>query len=441
MSSSAGGRLFILLLLYFLCSSVAYDPMDPDGNITIKWDFMTSNDNHYTVLVSIYNYQLYRHIEIPGWRLGWTWPNDEVIWDMRGAESTNQGDCSRFKGDALPHCCDKSPTIIDLPIGAPYNLRTADCCRSGVLSSLAQGPSLIRASFQMVIDSRNITDDANPKPYNFTLGVPGYSCSNATTVAPSKFKSDTQRTTQAQSTWEVICSYSQFRESATPSCCVSLSTFYDNTIVSCPDCSCGCQGTPTSPLCLRDDEQSRLKELSSDGDGSQGPLLCTKHMCPISVHWHVKVSYKEYWRVKMTITNYNMNKNYSDWNLVLQHPNLRSLVQIFSFNYHPLLQYGSINDTGVFWGIEYYNDMLLNYGENGNVQSEMLLHKDTEEFTFKGGWPFPRRLSFNGHDCVMPPPDLYPSLPKDYSMASSPLVYDVTVFLSSILLSVVLVLL
>lgn len=66
-------------------------------------------------------------------------------------------------------------------------------------------------------------------------------------------------------------------------------------------------------------------------------------MCPVRVHWHVKVSYKDYWRVKMTITNYNMNKNYSDWNLVLQHPNLRSLVQIFSFNYHPLLQYGSIS--------------------------------------------------------------------------------------------------
>lgn len=150
------------------------------------------------VSVSIYNYQLYRHIEIPGWRLGWTWPDDEVIWDMSGAESTNQGVCSRFKGDALPHCCEKSPTIIDLPLGAPYNLRTANCCRGGVLSSLAQDPSLIRSSFLMVIDSHNITDEANPKPYNFTLGVPGYTCSDATTVAPSKFKSDTQRTTQAQ---------------------------------------------------------------------------------------------------------------------------------------------------------------------------------------------------------------------------------------------------
>ncbi|KAG6501563.1 hypothetical protein ZIOFF_041444 [Zingiber officinale] len=388
-------------------AQVAYDPMDPDGNVTIKWDFIIFDGNHYTVLVSIYNYQLYRHIEIPGWRLGWTWPKHEAIWDMRGAESTNQGDCSRFKVSTLPHCCDPSPTIIDLPLGAPYNFRTDNCCRGGVLSSLAQDPSHIQASFKMVIDSRNVTDEANPKPYNFTLGVPGYTCSNATKVAASKFKTDTERTTQA------------------------LDMGSDLLILA-------VQGISNA----RDDEKySRLKEQSSDSDGSQNPLLCTQHMCPISVHWHVKVSYKDYWRVKMTITNYNMNKNYSDWNLVLQHPNLRSLLQIFSFNYHPLLQYGSLNDTGVFWGIKYYNDMLLNYGDNGNVQSEMLLHKDTEEFTFKGGWPFPRRISFNGHDCVMPPPDLYPSLPKGYSLASSPLLPDVTVFLSTIFLSVVLVLL
>lgn len=74
------------------------------------------------------------------------------------------------------------------------------------------------------------------------------------------------------------------------------------------------------------------------------PLVtCSRHMCPISVHWHVKQSYKEYWRVKITITNYNCVKNYSYWTLVVQHPNLQSLTQLFSFNYHPLNQYGTIS--------------------------------------------------------------------------------------------------
>ncbi|KAJ8513473.1 hypothetical protein OPV22_003907 [Ensete ventricosum] len=398
------------------CCLDAYDPMDPDGNITIKWDFMTNPGDTYTVLVSIYNYQLYRHIERPGWRLGWTWPNDEVIWDMRGAEATNQGNCSKFKGDSIPHCCEKSPTIVDLPPGTPYNMQTKNCCRGGVLSSLAQDPSLAKASFQMTMESANISSPATGKPSNFTLGIPGYTCSNATVVAPSKFQVDKQRTTQALMTWEITCSYSQFRESETPSCCVSLSTVGG--------------------------EQSNFLQLpNGDGGSTTSPaLLCTTHMCPIRVHWHVKESYREYWRVKVTITNFDMQSNYSDWNLVIQHPSFRSILQIFSFNYLPLVHYGEINDTGMFWGIKHYNDMLIQYGENGNVQTEMLLHKDAADFTFSGGWAFPRRLSFNGHECVMPPPDAYPTLPNGSSTMSS-LVHCVSLGLSSFLLLSVVVLL
>lgn len=70
------------------------------------------------------------------------------------------------------------------------------------------------------------------------------------------------------------------------------------------------------------------------------------------------------------------------------------------------------DDTGMFYGIEYYNDMLLQSGEDGNVQTEMLLHKDSGIFTFRNGWAFPRKISFNGDTCVMPPPDDYPRLPN-----------------------------
>lgn len=65
----------------------------------------------------------------------------------------------------------------------------------------------------------------------------------------------------------------------------------------------------------------------------------------------------------------------------------------------------------MFWGIKYYNEMLLQAGDFGNVQSEFLLHKDPGIFTFQGGWAFPRSVLFNGQECVMPSPDAYPSLP------------------------------
>lgn len=67
-------------------------------------------------------------------------------------------------------------------------------------------------------------------------------------------------------------------------------------------------------------------------------------MCPIRVHWHVKLNYKEYWRVKVSITNFNYAMNYTQWNMVVQHPNFNNLTQIFSFNYQSLTPYGSISE-------------------------------------------------------------------------------------------------
>lgn len=76
------------------------------------------------------------------------------------------------------------------------------------------------------------------------------------------------------------------------------------------------------------------------------PLLqCTHHMCPIRVHWHVKQNYKEYWRVKMAVTNFNYRLNYTQWTLVAQHPNLNNVTQVFSFDYKPLVPYQSISES------------------------------------------------------------------------------------------------
>ena len=170
-------------------------------------------------------------------------------------------------------------------------------------------------------------------------------------------------------------------------------------------------------------------------------------MCPIRIHWHVKTNYKDYWRVRVTITNFNYRMNYSQWNLVVQHPNFDNLTQSYSFNYEPLTPYLNISkksscwrvflfeillsssikddvnyvknlfsclldDTAMLWGIKFYNDLLMQAGPYGNVQSELLFRKDKSTFTFEKGWAFPHRIYFNGDNCVMPPPDTYPWLPN-----------------------------
>ena len=97
---------------------------------------------------------------------------------------------------------------------------------------------------------------------------------------------------------------------------------------------------------------SQLKLPPADSEEEPQPLVsCSSHMCPIRVHWHVKQSYKEYWRVKITITNLNFVKNYSQWNLVMLHPNFRSINQVFSFNYEPLNTYGTISKLNKTHGI------------------------------------------------------------------------------------------
>lgn len=88
--------------------------------------------------------------------------------------------------------------------------------------------------------------------------------------------------------------------------------------------------------------------VAGPGKSTNAPLVqCTSHMCPVRVHWHVKLNYKEYWRVKVTITNFNYRMNYTLWNLVVQHPNFDNLTKIFSFNYKSLTPYAGLSKFSV----------------------------------------------------------------------------------------------
>lgn len=146
----------------------------------------------------ILNYQLYRHIEHPGWKLSFTWQRKEVIWNMWGAETTEQGNCSVFRGKQQPHCCERKPVIIDLLPGAPYTQQVANCCKGGVLPSITQSPDKYAAGFQMNIGDASSNSQHFLIPKNFTLGIPGYTCGAPVKVPPSKFFGDHgRRRTQA----------------------------------------------------------------------------------------------------------------------------------------------------------------------------------------------------------------------------------------------------
>ncbi|XP_057952722.1 COBRA-like protein 4 isoform X2 [Malania oleifera] len=393
----------------------AYDPLDPTGNVTIRWDIMSWTTDGYLAAVSIFNFQTYRRILSPGWTLGWRWAKKEIIWTVVGAQAAEQGDCSKFKAN-IPHCCKRSPQVVDLTPGAPYNQQYTNCCKGGVLASWGQDPSAAVSAFQMGVGVAGTSNKTVKLPKNFTLLGPGagYSCGPARKVPASAFLTvDRRRRTQALMTWNVTCTYSQFLASKNPTCCVSLSSFYNNTVTPCPTCSCGCQNNNS---CVTSDSKLldpvTRNNTGKDRDNAPVLLQCTRHMCPIRVHWHIKSNYKDYWRAKLAITNFNYGMNYTDWTLVVQHPNLSNITQVFSFEYKPLIPYQSVNDTAMFYGLKFYNDLLMEAGPGGNVQSEVLFLKNKETFTLKQGWAFPRKVYFNGDECMLPPPETYPHLPN-----------------------------
>ncbi|KAJ4762944.1 hypothetical protein LUZ62_028004 [Rhynchospora pubera] len=413
--------------------AVAYDPLDPNGNITIKWDVISWTPDGYVAAVTMNNFQMYRQIMSPGWTLGWSWAKKEVIWSMVGAQATEQGDCSKFKGN-IPHCCKRTPTVVDLLPGVPYNQQIANCCKGGVIAAYGQDPAAAVSAFQVSVGLAGTTNKTVKLPKNFTLLGPGlgYTCGPAKIVPSTVYWTpDHRRKTQALMTWNVTCTYTQMLASRYPSCCVSFSSFYNSTIVPCPSCSCGCQ----HKNCIQKNSKLLTKAgVNTPRKDGQPLLQCTSHMCPIRVHWHVKLNYKDYWRAKIAITNFNYRMNYTQWTLVAQHPNLNNITEVFSFTYKPLVTYGSINDTGMFYGLKYYNDLLMEAGPDGNVQSEILLQKDSQTFTFKQGWAFPRKVYFNGDECKMPSPDAYPYLPNSAHIFAKMTLQQLLIILVSFLL-------
>ncbi|CAN1151692.1 Protein COBRA [Linum perenne] len=128
---------------------------------------------------------------------------------MFGAQTTEQGDCSKYKTN-VPHCCKKTPAVVDLLPGTPYNQQIANCCKSGVMK-----PGAV-SSFQVAVGSAGTTNRTVRLPENFTLlgPGPGYACGPAKIVRPTKFlTADKRRVTQALMTWNVTCTYSKFLES------------------------------------------------------------------------------------------------------------------------------------------------------------------------------------------------------------------------------------
>ncbi|ESQ31838.1 hypothetical protein EUTSA_v10004931mg [Eutrema salsugineum] len=191
-----------LLLFSFSCFTSSALAIN-SGNITIKWDLMTWTPDGYVAVVTAYNYQRQRSIRSPGWKMSWRWTRKEIIWSIIGSKTTEQGDCSMFKGN-IPRSCVRKPTVVDLLPGTPYNQQIANCCKGGVLK-----PGL-ESAFQITVGLAGTSNKTARMPANFMFTAPKqqYICGPAKNVRPTKFlTADKRRVTTAMMTWNINCVY------------------------------------------------------------------------------------------------------------------------------------------------------------------------------------------------------------------------------------------
>ncbi|XP_031379945.1 protein COBRA-like isoform X2 [Punica granatum] len=387
----------MLVLLVASCNlSDCYDPMDPNGNITITFDIHKWTNDGYVARVTVQNYYQYRLVDKPGWTIGWTWANAEVIWSMYGAFATQQGNCSNHMFQ-VPHSCKKDPVILDLtPEAAPEN-RTEGCCQSGLLSACE-------------------SHAVGPWPW-----LHMWTCFRRR--AYSLFRYWGQEKSSSFQDMEIDLHILSFLgEQITCLLCLTLEFLQSHRHVL-PDVQLRVQRSKAEYIFMY--KVFRNLMVSSNGHGSPGNahpnsrddtdvLQCTDHNCPVRVHWHVKNNYADHWRVKLTVSNYNYKRNYSNWNILVQHPGFNQSSKAFSFNSTMLPTVGFEDEVALFWGYDSYNNELLqaNHDQLGSVTTEILLEKDADSFTLSNGWAFPRKIYFNGENCQMPLPDTFPMLPN-----------------------------
>ncbi|KAK8491461.1 hypothetical protein V6N11_059386 [Hibiscus sabdariffa] len=353
------------------------------------------------------NFQMYRHIMSLGWTLGWTCVKKEVIWSMNGAQTTEQGDCTKFEGN-VPHCCKKTPTVVDLLPDVPYNQQFTNCCKGSVLPAWGQDPQAAISAFQVSVGLTGTSNKTIKLPKIFTLlgPRPGYTCGPAKVVPSTTFITPDRRLKKhSLEKTRIVASLSRL-STTKPSLLAQLVLVDAKTKTTVPSL----------------DHQLQLR------DKLHG--LEPRRSAPES-----------------------QQRNTSLWlRLQASRPlriNQRVLEQVFFFypwyiiRYYLIMLFGHAyaDDTGMLYGMKFYNDLLMEAGPFGNVQSEVLLRKDKDTFTFKQGWAFPRKVYFNGDECMLPTPDTYPFLPNSAHQHLFSILTSIAAMLFFLLLSLVIIIL
>jgi len=410
-----------------------------EGDLTISYDVTQAFESYYWAQVTISNENPIGRLDY--WKLSWDWQRGEFIQTMKGAETLEQIQTDCINGAAGSYyqgidfstvmSCEKTPTIVDLNQYMANNTEKGKvkyCCRNGTLLPSTIDPSKSKSAFQLQV--YKLPPDLNRTtlfpPLNWKIkGIlnPDYQCGQPRRVDPTEFPdpSGTQRTISAIASWQIVCNITT--KISKPRCCVSFSAFYNESVIPCQTCACGCPSS-IRPACSPS-EQAMLLPSSALLVPFQNrtakavawarmqhfsvpqPLPCGDY-CGVSVNWHVYSDYSKGWSARITLFNWGAIE-FADWFIAVEMDKAFAGYQdVYSFNGTKI---PGLNKTLLMQGKEGLN--YLNAETNGSTPYDPRVpgkqqsvisfsKKPTPGINIVAGDGFPTKLLFNGEECSLP---------------------------------------
>ncbi|KAF4378055.1 hypothetical protein F8388_020691 [Cannabis sativa] len=433
-----------------------------NGDLSFTYDIMQAYGGSYLAQVTMENKHPLGRLD--HWNLTWEWSRGEFIFNMRGAYTRTKDYSQCIYGPAGNYykdldfsqvmSCDKKPIIADLPAERAEDEKVGKlpfCCRNGSLLPPSMDINKAKSIFQLEVyklppDVGNRTTIYPPQKWQID-GIlnPEYKCGTPIRVDPSEFPdpSGLQSVSYAIASWQVVCNITRPKPKQSR-CCVSFSSYYNDSVVPCNTCACGCSEDPHSiagtcdadrpPMLLP--AEALLVPFANRSEKARAwaklrhfpmpkKLPCSDN-CGVSLNWHINSDYRSGWTARITLFNWRPDP-FEDWFAAVQmkkaYPGYEN---VYSFNGTKLNIKGA-NNTIFFQGLKGLNFLMgQSNGSNpkidppvpGKQQSVIsFLKKNTPGINIRRGDGFPTKVYFNGEECEIP--ESFPIENSGYNAATN----------------------
>lgn len=409
------------------------------GDLIITYDILQAFPNNYLAQVTMENKHPLGRLD--NWNLTWEWKRGEFIYSMKGAYTHTKDPSECIYGPAGTYYqdfdftpvmnCAKQPIISDLPPDRAKDDKVGNvpfCCRNGSLLPPSMDETKSKAAFTMQVFK--IKPDLNRTalfpPQNWKInGVvnPNYKCGTPLRVSPTEVPDTTglNMISTSIATWEIICNITRPKHRQSR-CCVSFSAFYNESLIPCNTCSCGCDDSeacnpdasalllpPEALLVPFENRTAKAKAWAKiQHFNVPNPLPCGDN-CGVSIHWHINSNYRTGWSARITLFNWQ-SYVFENWFAAIQIPKAyRGFEDVYSFNGTKM---PGLHNTIIFQGLPGLNYLIgktngtnpkVNPPVPGKQQSVISFKKkQTPGINIVAGDGFPSRIYFNGEECQLP---------------------------------------